>query len=244
MNDSNPVNQTDAPQSEQLAENVRQIRQEITEACERADRDPEEVQICAVTKNRPIDAIEALNDEGLTYIGENRVQEAERKFRFLPDDCRMDLVGHLQSNKTSLAVQLFNGMQSVDRLKIVDYLQRHCEKRDLHLPVFLQVNASGETSKFGVPPEDVKPVLDELMEAEALDVRGFMTMAPYVDDPEEVRPIFSRLREMRDRYSDEYGEEAPVELSMGMTQDYPVAVEEGSTVVRIGRGFFDGTEWE
>jgi pyridoxal phosphate enzyme (YggS family) len=244
LNDSNPVNQTDAPQSEQLAENVRQIRQEITEACERADRDPEEVQICAVTKNRPIDAIEALNDEGLTYIGENRVQEAERKFRFLPDDCRMDLVGHLQSNKTSLAVQLFNGMQSVDRLKIVDYLQRHCEKRDLHLPVFLQVNASGETSKFGVPPEDVKPVLDELMEAEALDVRGFMTMAPYVDDPEEVRPIFSRLREMRDRYSDEYGEEAPVELSMGMTQDYPVAVEEGSTVVRIGRGFFDGTEWE
>lgn len=238
------MNQTDAPQSEQLAENVRQIRQEITEACERADRDPEEVQICAVTKNRPIDAIEALNDEGLTYIGENRVQEAERKFRFLPDDCRMDLVGHLQSNKTSLAVQLFNGMQSVDRLKIVDYLQRHCEKRDLHLPVFLQVNASGETSKFGVPPEDVKPVLDELMEAEALDVRGFMTMAPYVDDPEEVRPIFSRLREMRDRYSDEYGEEAPVELSMGMTQDYPVAVEEGSTVVRIGRGFFDGTEWE
>lgn len=244
MNDSNSAQSADAIQSEQLSENVRRIRQEIAEACERANRDPDEVRICAVTKNRPIDAIEALHEEGIRYIGENRVQEAERKFRFLPDDCRMDLVGHLQSNKSSMAVQLFDGMQSVDRLKIVDYLQRHCQKRDLELPVLLQVNASGETSKFGVPPEDVEPVLENLLEAEALHVRGFMTMAPYVDDPEEVRPIFIRLREIRDRYSEEYMDHSPVELSMGMTQDYPVAVEEGSTIVRVGRGFFDGTEWE
>lgn len=244
MNDSDPAPGTDAPTSNQLAENVRRIRENIADACERAGRDSDEVQICAVTKNRPIEAIDALKDEGITYIGENRVQEAERKFRFLPEDCRMDLVGHLQSNKTSTAVQLFDGMQSVDRLKIVDYLQRHCEKRDLQLPVYLQVNASGETSKFGVEPEDVKPVLEEIIEADALTPRGFMTMAPYVDDPEDVRPLFTRLREIRDRFADEYTEHEMGELSMGMTQDYPVAVEEGSTLVRIGRGFFNGTEWE
>lgn len=244
MIDATSPDNAESASSEQLAKNVRRIRQEIADACERVDRDPDDVRICAVTKNRPIDAIEALHEEGITHIGENRVQEAERKFRFLPDRCHMDLVGHLQSNKTSLAVQLFDGMQSVDRLKIVDYLQRHCEKRDLQLPVLLQVNASGESSKFGVPPDDVQRVIEELFDADALDVRGFMTMAPYVDDPEDVRPIFTRLREIRDRYAEEYPEHSPVELSMGMTQDYPVAVEEGSTIVRIGRGFFDGTEWE
>lgn len=244
MEDSVSADSSRSAPSEQLAENVRRIRQEIAEACERSGRDPEDVQICAVTKNRSVEAILALRELGIDLIGENRVQEAERKYRFLPDDCEVHLVGHLQSNKTSLAVRLFDGMQSVDRLKIVDYLQRHCSKRDIELPVFVQVNLSGEESKYGVAPDQVEPMLEEVGQSDTLDLRGFMTMAPYVEDPEEVRPIFARLRELREEYQEDVDEMSLDELSMGMTQDFPIAVEEGATVVRIGRGFFEDTEWE
>ncbi len=227
-----------------LRSNISAIRDRIKAACERAGRDPEEVRICAVTKTRPPEAIQALADADFTLIGENRVQEAERKYRFLPDGCELHLIGHLQSNKTSLAVRLFDAVQSVDRPKIVEYLQRHCQKRDLNMPVYVQVNVSGEESKFGAPPENVGAILEKIGESDALTVRGFMTMAPYVDNPEEVRPIFERLRSLRDRHRDGTGELSLEHLSMGMTQDYPIAVEEGATMVRIGRGLFEDTSWE
>lgn len=244
MEGSVSTSSTPSSQSDQLEENVRRIKQEIADACERADRDPEDVRICAVTKNRSVEAIRALHELGINLIGENRVQEAERKYRHLPEDGELHLVGHLQSNKTSLAVRLFDGMQSVDRIKIVDYLQRHCSKRDLELPVFIQVNASGEESKHGVSPDQVEPMLEEVVQADALQVQGFMTMAPYVEDPEDVRPIFARVRELRETYRDAFENVSLTELSMGMTQDFPIAVEEGATVVRVGRGFFQNTEWE
>ncbi len=226
--------------------NLAEIRNRIEAACDRADRDPDGVRICAVTKTRPAEAIQALVDAGITLIGENRVQEAERKYRFLPDECDLHLIGHLQSNKTSLAVRLFDAVQSVDRPKIVDYLQRHCDKRDLEMPVFIQVNASEEESKFGAAPDQVGAILDELNDADDLFPKGFMTMAPYVDNPEDVRPIFERMRSLRDEHESrfEVDSDEPVHLSMGMTQDYPVAVEEGSTLVRIGRGLFENTSWK
>ncbi len=244
LNESNKFEESKTEAQNRLAENVHSIRRKIKASCERSDRNPDEVRICAVTKNRPVEAIKALHKEGIQLIGENRVQEAERKYRFLPDDCRIHLIGHLQSNKTSLAVRLFDGIQSVDRAKIVEYLQRHCSKRDLTMPVFLQVNVSGESSKFGVAPEDVESVLEQIEQASSLTVKGLMTMAPYVDNPEEVRPIFAGLREIRDRCRGEFKSLSPGELSMGMTQDYQIAVEEGATLVRVGRGFFTDTEWE
>lgn len=227
-----------------LRSNLAEIRDRIDDACHRAGRDSDDVQICAVTKTRPAEAIQALTDEGISLIGENRVQEAERKYRFLPEDCELHLIGHLQSNKTSLAVRLFDAVQSVDRPRIVDYLQRHCDKRDLEMPVYVQFNLSGESSKFGVPPDEAGPLLEKVDAAEALSLTGFMTMAPYVDNPDEVRPLFQQLRTLKDQFQNTHDDLSLDHLSMGMTQDYHVAVEEGATLVRIGRGLFENTSWE
>lgn len=215
------------------------VRERIRASCERVGRDPEEVKLCAVTKNRNLREVQALTQAGHFYIGENRVQEAEQKLPYLPEEVTCDFIGHLQSNKASMAVQMFQSIHSVDRKKIIQKLQQQCDKRGLEISVYLQVNISGEDRKHGVSPDTVSEHVDSIRETSSLTLVGLMAMAPYMEDPEETRPYFQRMKEMKcaeeERHSFPSGS---LGLSMGMSQDFHVAVEEGATIVRVGSRIF------
>jgi pyridoxal phosphate enzyme (YggS family) len=212
-----------------IAERIPLIRERVARAAERAGRSPAEVTIVAVSKTFPTQAIEEAAAAGIAHIGENRVQEAAAKIpslRHLPVTWHM--LGHLQTNKARTALDLFDIIQSVDSLRLAEALSRRAER---DVPVLLEVNVAGEASKFGLSPQQVAETAEAIARLPHLDVRGLMTIAPWVSDPEEVRPVFRELRRLRDALG------LP-ELSMGMTDDFEVAIEEGATIVRIGRAIF------
>ncbi|KPK46891.1 MAG: hypothetical protein AMJ77_04910, partial [Dehalococcoidia bacterium SM23_28_2] len=203
--------------------------QRVAQAAERAGRSPAEVTIVAVSKNFPAQAIEEAAATGLAHIGENRVQEAAAKIpvlRHLP--VTWHLVGHLQTNKAKTALELFDIIHSVDSLHLAEALSRRAQRP---IPVLLQVNVAGEASKFGFSPQEALQSAEGIARLPHLNVTGLMTIAPLVSDPEEVRPVFRELRQMRDALG-------LAELSMGMTDDFEIAIEEGATIVRIGRAIF------
>jgi hypothetical protein len=212
-----------------IAERVAHVRQRVERAAERAGRSPADVAIVAVSKSFPRQAIEEAVAAGIAHVGESRVQEAAAKIpglRRLP--VTWHLVGHLQANKAKTAVELFDIIHSVDSLHLAEVLSHRAQRP---LPVLLEVNAAGETSKFGFPPSEVAAAAQAVARLPHLDLRGLMTVAPWASDPEAVRPIFRHLRRLRDALG------LP-ELSMGMTDDFEVAIEEGATLVRIGRAIF------
>ena len=212
-----------------IAERVAHVRQRVERAAERAGRSPADVAIVAVSKSFPRQAIEEAVAAGIAHLGESRVQEAAAKIpglRRLP--VTWHLVGHLQANKAKTAVELFDIIHSVDSLHLAEVLSHRAQRP---LPVLLEVNAAGETSKFGFPPSEVAAAAQAVARLPHLDLRGLMTVAPWASDPEAVRPIFRHLRRLRDALG------LP-ELSMGMTDDFEVAIEEGATLVRIGRAIF------
>ena len=214
-----------------IAENLRRVRERVAAACERAGRSPDEVTIVGVSKTFPPEAIAEACRAGLTDIGENRVQEALRKIPLVESQGlhpRWHLVGHLQTNKAKSALSVFGIIHSVDSLHLAEALSRRAGQP---VPVLLEVNVAGEASKFGFAPEDVPEAYRRIAALPNLDLQGLMTVAPFVPDPEEVRPLFRRLRELRD-------ELGLRELSMGMTDDFEVAIEESATMVRIGRAIF------
>jgi pyridoxal phosphate enzyme (YggS family) len=212
-----------------VAQRLTLIRERVARAAERAGRSPAEVTIVAVSKFFPTQAIEEAAAAGIAHIGENRVQEAAAKvssLRHLPVTWHM--IGHLQTNKAKTALELFDIIQTVDSLRLAETLSRRAERP---IPVLLEVNVAGEASKFGLSPQDVPETAEAVARLPHLDMRGLMTMAPLVSDPEEVRPVFRELRRLRDALGLD-------ELSMGMTDDFEVAIEEGATLVRIGRAIF------
>lgn len=216
-----------------VADRVDAVRQRIAEACERAGRSPEEVTLVAVTKTFPPEAIREAFAAGVRHFGENRVQEAGAKLPSLDDLSprpTWHMVGHLQTNKVKTALGLFDIIQSVDSLHLAEAISRRAP-HSVRVPVFLEVNVSGEETKYGFAPDELAESAEAARALLGLDVRGLMTIAPFVDDPETVRPVFRRLREL----ARELGLR---ELSMGMTDDFEVAVEEGATVVRVGRAIF------
>jgi pyridoxal phosphate enzyme (YggS family) len=220
-----------------LAENLAVIRSRIAAACERAGRDPAEVTLMAVSKNQPPDRIAEAAAAGLTLFGENRVQEAKAKIPLCPGRLEWHFIGHLQSNKARDAVSLFRMIQGVDNAGLAEELQKQAEKQACSVPILLEVNIAGESSKFGWNPERVLAELPALNALSRLEIHGLMTIAPYSVDAERVRPMFRKLRELRDRCADVLGAPLPV-LSMGMSGDMEVAIEEGSTMVRIGTALF------
>jgi hypothetical protein len=232
-----------------LAANLESVRARMAAAAQRADRAPEEVRLVAVTKTQSPETIQAAYDLGLRDFGENRVSEAEGKVEVLPTDIRWHMIGHIQSRKAKHVVPLFDFVHAVDRPKIARYLDRHAEGREERLPVLLECNVSGERSKYGFAAErwssdeDQRDALwaavGEIVSLPRLCVKGLMTMAPIVDDPEEARPVFRRLRELRDALAGDFPRGDWHELSMGMTDDFEVAIEEGATLVRVGRAIFD-----
>lgn len=212
-----------------VAQRLAIVQERVARAAERAGRSPADVTIVAVSKLFPTQAIEEAAAAGIAHIGENRVQEAAAKvssLRHLPVTWHM--IGHLQTNKAKTALELFDIIHSVDSLRLAEALSRRAERP---IPVLLEVNVAGEASKFGLSPQEVLQTAEAVARLPHLDMRGLMTMAPLVSDPEEVRPVFRELRRLRDALG-------LAELSMGMTDDFEVAIEEGATLVRIGRAIF------
>ena len=221
----------------ELQENLTRIRSRIDQACERSGRQPDSVRLMAVSKNQPPERVAEAASAGLTLFGENRIQEAKVKIPLSPGQLEWHFIGHLQSNNSRDAVSLFQVVQGVDSLALAEELQKQAIKQARSLPILLEVNVAGESSKFGWNPDRLLAELLQLNALNRLEVHGLMTIAPYAVDPEQVRPIFRRLRELRDRCTDLLGAPLPV-LSMGMSGDLEVAIEEGATLVRVGTALF------
>ncbi len=224
---------------EVLADRLATIQRAIAEAAERSGRDPATVRIVAVTKGIDRETVELAYRAGLRIFGENRVQEALQKFQTtpLPSDAELHLIGSLQTNKARHAVRLFSMIHSVDRLQLVTELDRRAGQVGRRIPVLIQVNVAREPQKHGCAPEDAPVILEAILGSSHLDLRGLMTIAPLTHDTELLRSVFRQLRFLRDELEQRYAHPLP-ELSMGMSNDYPIAVEEGATLVRIGRALF------
>lgn len=223
-----------------LSAHLRKVQARIAGAAARAGRSPEEVALLPITKSVGAEAVCALRDLGVREVGENRVLEAIEKASACPRDLSWHMVGHLQTNKVRKALGLFSVVHSVDSLRLARVLDEEAARVGRKIDIYLEVNVSGEASKGGLRPEEALPLAKQAAGFPCLEVRGLMTMAPIADDPERVRPVFRALRQLRDRI---VAEGVPARgLSMGMTQDFEVAIEEGATIVRIGTALFHGVE--
>ena len=214
-----------------IQRNLRELEGRIARACERVGRSPNEITLVAVTKTVEPPLIKQAFEAGIRNFGENRVQEAEKKIEqlsTLQPPPTWHLVGHLQTNKVKKAVEIFDIIQSVNSIRLAEAISHRAQQR---LPILLQVNVSGEASKNGFPPSEVSQAVEQISRLTNLEIKGLMTIAPLVDDPEEVRWVFRQLRLLRDSLGLEH-------LSMGMSDDSEVAIEEGATIVRIGRAIF------
>ena len=210
----------------------------IAAAAGRAGRDPADITLVAVTKTHGPEVVRDAIDAGMTLFGENKVQEAAWKIPLCPSSAHWHLIGHLQSNKARHAVRLFQAIHSVDSAKLFDTLEAAARQAGARPEIFLEVNVSGEPSKYGVTHEALPALVEHVLEgSRALTLTGLMTMAPFDPEPEHARPHFARLRALRDDLEARFGVDLP-NLSMGMTNDFEVAVEEGATHVRIGTALF------
>ncbi len=221
---------------ERIKRNLDEVLQRIAAAAERAGRDPGDVTLVAVTKFHTLDELEILKSCGATVFGESRIQEAMTKVGAI-DGITWHLIGHLQTNKAKEAARMFEFIHSIDSLRLAEELDRRCANENKVMPICLETNISGEETKWGFTPSKLEEEIEQIEALPHLRLEGLMTMAPFVDDPETVRHVFRGLRELRDRIN-ESGKAQLQHLSMGMTQDYEVAVEEGATMVRIGSAIF------
>jgi pyridoxal phosphate enzyme (YggS family) len=220
-----------------LAANLEIIRQRINGACDRVGRSPGSVMLLAVTKSQPPEVVSQAARLGLNVFGENKVQEAKAKIPLCPGHLRWHMIGHLQSNKCRDAIDLFQMLQGVDSLPLAEELNKRAEQAAKTMPILLEVNIVGEASKFGYPPEQLLAELPRINACRRLEVHGLMTVPPWASEAERVRPIFRRLRELKQQCEQVLGAPLP-SLSMGMSGDFEVAIEEGATIVRIGTALF------
>jgi len=220
-----------------LAANIENVRQRIAAACARVNRDPSSVTLLAVTKTLPPEVVAEAAALGLTIFGENKVQEAKGKIPQCSGRLAWHMIGHLQTNKARDAVALFSMIQSVDSLHLAEELNRRAEQASKTVPILLEVNIVGEASKFGYEPEQLLMDFKQLNALPRLEVHGLMTVPPWTPLPERVRPVFKRLCELKLQCEQVLGAPLP-HLSMGMTGDFEIAIEEGATLVRIGTALF------
>jgi PLP dependent protein len=220
-----------------LAENLETIQRRIRAASERAGRDPGSVTLLAVTKGQPPEVVSAAARLGQVLFGENKVQEARAKIPLCSGKLRWHFIGHLQSNKCRDAVELFEMIQSVDSLALAREISKRAEAAARTMPVMLEVNVAGEASKFGFRPEQLLAELKEINGLPRLEIHGLMTVPPWTSEPEKARPHFHRLRELKEQAEAVLGAPLP-HLSMGMSGDFEIAIEEGATLVRIGTALF------
>lgn len=231
-----------------LKERIEQVERRIQAACERSGRNRDDVHIVAVTKYVSLDSTRSVLEEGITHIGENRPQNAVPKWEALGGQGVWHFIGHLQSNKVKDVIGRFQYIHSLDRLSLAKELEKRAAALDTTISAFMQVNVSGETSKQGIAPDEAEAFLRETAGLSHVKIIGLMTMAPIEEDPERTRPVFRRLRELRDELNARGVAKEPLtELSMGMSGDFEVAIEEGATWVRLGTllvGKGEETKWE
>jgi len=222
-----------------VKDNLETINKKIKEAAWKVNRDPQEIKLVAVTKTATLEQIKEAINEGVKIIGENKVQEAKGKYQVLTTEVKWHLIGHLQTNKVKYAVEIFDLIHSVDSIKLAKEIDNRSVQFKKTIDVLIEVNISGEETKYGYNPEKVEAFLKEISEFSAIRVRGLMTIAPISKNEEEVRPYFRRLRELSERIRDKNIKNIKMDyLSMGMTDDFEIAIEEGANIVRIGRGIF------
>jgi pyridoxal phosphate enzyme (YggS family) len=230
-----------------LSTNLAAVRDRIGDACRRTGRDVSEIKLVAVSKTHPAAVLREAIDAGCTVLGENKVQEAEGKIAEIGRDAaEWHLIGHLQSNKARKAVQLFHVIHSLDSVELAQRLERICEEEDrTELPVLVQVDRAGEQTKSGITEPELPELVEYLQSCRHLSFDGLMVLPPFFVEPERTRPFFKRLREIRDQLASEnaFYYNARGELSMGMSHDLEVAIEEGATIVRVGTAIFGEREY-
>lgn len=223
-----------------LRENLKQVEEKIQAACERAGRDRSEVTLIAVSKTKPVEMLQEVYDAGIRHFGENKVQELCDKIEKMPADMKWHMIGHLQRNKVKYIVGNNVALiHSVDSCRLAEEINIQAKKKQVIVPILVEVNIAEEESKFGISAEDAIQLVGQIAALENVRIKGLMTIAPYVVDAEENRPYFQRIKQLsvdiRNKNIDNVSMEI---LSMGMTGDYEVAIEEGATMVRVGTGIF------
>lgn len=222
-----------------LKENLAQVEQNITEACKRAGRAREEVTLIAVSKTKPVEMLQEIYDAGIRCFGENKVQELCGKIDEMPSDIQWHMIGHLQRNKVKYIVDRVALIHSVDTYRLAEEINIQAKKRNIIVPILVEVNIAGEESKFGTSAEDAMLLVEEISKLENIRIKGLMTIAPYVVDSEENRLYFRKIKQLSVDIAGKNLHNVSMEiLSMGMTGDYMVAIEEGATMVRVGTGIF------
>lgn len=222
-----------------VVENLRTVEEKVQKACERAGRDPKEVTLIAVSKTKPIEMVQEAYDAGKRDFGENKAQEMKQKYEVMPKDIRWHFIGHLQTNKIKYLLGRTCLIHSVDSLHLAQAIEAECVKRDQEVDILIEVNVAQEATKFGLKLEETLALVREAAKLPHLHIQGLMTIAPYVEDPEQNRPIFASLRKLSVDIAAKNIDNVHMNvLSMGMTGDYEVAIEEGATMVRVGTGIF------
>lgn len=222
-----------------VTENLQDVEEKICAACKKAGRKRDEVTLVAVSKTKPVELLQEAYDAGVRVFGENKVQELTEKYDQLPKDIRWQMIGHLQRNKVKYIIDKVEMIHSVDSVRLLETIEKEAEKKKVHVNVLLEVNMAKEESKYGLLPEEVLAFTDKLKDFPHVTVCGLMTIAPNTENPEENRQYFSNLRKLSvDIEAKNIDNIHMGVLSMGMTNDYEVAIEEGATMVRVGTGIF------
>lgn len=227
-----------------LRENLQEVEERIQEACRRAGRDRSEVTLVAVSKTKPVAILQEAYDLGVRVFGENKVQEIREKYEALPKDIEWHMIGHLQTNKVKYIVDKVRLIHSVDSLRLAEVIEKEAEKHNRVVDILLEVNVAEEESKFGLKMPEVIPMAEKVVQLPHIRLRGLMTIAPFVENPEKNRAIFANLHDLYVDIKEKNIDNGTVSiLSMGMTNDYEVAVEEGATMVRVGTGIFGARDY-
>lgn len=227
-----------------LKTQLTEVERRIQAACKRSGRDRKEVTLIAVSKTKPVEVLKEAYDLGVRIFGENKVQELTEKYEQLPSDIHWHMIGHLQTNKVKYIVDKAELIHSVDSLKLAETIEREAEKKNCIARILVEVNVAEEESKFGLKMSEVIPFVDKISKYPHINVCGLMTIAPFVENPEKNRPIFADLRKLSVDIRHKNVDNSNVSiLSMGMTNDYEVAIEEGATMVRVGTGIFGARDY-
>ena len=220
-----------------VSDNLRRIKLDLVKACERSGRNPEDITIVAVTKYVGIDKIKEAIEAGIKHFGENRLQDALSKYRQIKDISNLHMVGHLQTNKVKKTLELFDMIQSLDSVKLAGEIDKHAKAANKVMDVLVQVNTSEEATKSGIRPEEAVDFIKQASAFPNIKIKGLMTIGPLTDNPENARPCFRVLKELYDKINQSANRQLTI-LSMGMSDDYRIAIEEGSNMIRIGRVLF------
>lgn len=228
-----------------LKDNLKTVEEHVQEACKRAGRSREEVTLIAVSKTKPVEMLQEIYREGVRDFGENKVQELCDKIEQLPSDIRWHMIGHLQRNKVKYIVGKVALIHSVDTYRLAEEINIQAKKRGIIVPILVEVNIAGEKTKFGTTAEDAMLLVEEISKLENVRIKGLMTIAPFVENPEDNRLYFRKIKQLSVDITNKNIDNVSMEiLSMGMTGDYEVAIEEGATMVRVGTGIFGARNYK